>query len=141
MRAEGIEVRSDRLDIGTRMCDGLRSVDEDEGTSFVRQARDFGYGIDRAEDVADMGDGDKARTLTEQGAIGIHIDLTYGRQGDDTQMRPATLAHHLPRHDIRVVLHRTDDDLVASRDEGFASGRCDEVDGLRSATGEDKTFG
>ena len=56
-------------------------------------------------------------------------------------MRPATLAHHLPRHDIRVVLHRADDDLVASGDEGFASGRCDEVDGLRSTTGEDKPFG
>ena len=141
MRAEGIEVRPDRLDIGTRMCDGLRSIDEDEGTSFVCQARDFSYGIDRTKDVADVGDGDKARTLTEQGAVGIHIDLTYGRQGDDTQMRPTALAHHLPRHDIRVVLHRADDDLVASRDEGFASRRCDEIDGLRSAAGEDKTFG
>ena len=76
-----------------------------------------GYGIDRAEDVADMGDGDKARTFAKQGAVSIHIDLTYGRQGDDTQMRPATLAHHLPRHDIRVVLHRADDDLIASGDE------------------------
>ena len=141
MRAEGIEVRPDHLDISMRMRDGLRSVDEDEGICFVRQARDFSYGIDRAEDVADVGDSDKARTLAKQGAVGIHIDLTCGRQGDDTQMRPATLAHHLPRHDIRVVLHRADDDLVTSRDEGFASGRCDEIDGLRSATGEDKPFG
>ena len=67
MRAEGIEVRPDRLDIGTRMCDGLRSVNEDEGTSFVRQARDFSYGIDRAEDVTNVGDGARrVRSLSRE---------------------------------------------------------------------------
>ena len=83
MCAEGIEVRTDLLDIDGSMGDGLCSIQQDQCPSLVRQTSDLLHGIDRAEDIADMGNRDEAGTLGEETAVGIHIQLPEGGQRDD----------------------------------------------------------
>lgn len=50
------------------------------------------------------------------------------------------LAQEVPGHDVGVVLHDREHDLVALLDVGLAPGRCHEVDGLGDIAGEDDFF-
>src|SRR5262249_31925751 len=56
--------------------------------------------------------------------------------GNDTKLRPLSLAEHLPRHDVRVVLHRRDDDLVAGTDVCRAVGGRNQIDRLGGSAHE-----
>ncbi len=56
---------------------------------------------------------------------------------DDAQQRAALVAQHLPRHDVRVVLQRRDDDLVTAPHVRAAVALGDQVDGLGRAAHED----
>src|SRR3712207_1433500 len=56
---------------------------------------------------------------------------------DDAQPRALLLAEHLPRHEVRVVLHLGDHDLVAFLDYTAAVAVHDEVDALGHAAHED----
>jgi hypothetical protein len=51
------------------------------------------------------------------------------------------LAQKVPGHDVRVMLHDGDHDLVAGLDVGLAPGRRHEVDRLGGVAGEDDLFG
>src|SRR5829696_8136203 len=51
------------------------------------------------------------------------------------------LAQEVPGHDVGVMLHDGDHDLVAGLDVGLAPGRRHEVDRLGGVAGEDDLFG
>ena len=53
-------------------------------------------------------------------------------------MGAALVREHLPGHDVRVVLHLGDHDLVAGADVGAAPALRDQVDALGGATDEDE---
>ena len=53
------------------------------------------------------------------------------------QHRALALAQEVPRHDVGVVLHDREHDLVALADLRAAEGLRDEVDGLGGVAGED----
>ena len=55
----------------------------------------------------------------------------------DAQRRAGLLAQQLPRHDVRVVLHLRDEDLVAGLQIRAAAALRDEVDALGGAARED----
>ena len=42
----------------------------------------------------------------------LHVQLAFIRDGDDLQAGACALAHHLPRHDVGVVLHGGDEDFI-----------------------------
>ena len=52
-------------------------------------------------------------------------------------LRPGALAGELPRHDVRVVLHRRDQHLVAGREVGLPPAVRHQVDPLGGIAGED----
>ena len=55
----------------------------------------------------------------------------------DADLRALLFGQHLPRHDVRVVLERGQDDFVAGADELAAIAVHHEVDRVRGAAGED----
>ena len=57
--------------------------------------------------------------------------------GTTFSVAPVALAEQLPRHDVRVVLHRRDEHLVAGADVGVAPGARDQVDALGGVARED----
>ena len=83
-----------------------------------------------------LGQGDKAGVVAEQVLIGLHVHLTAVVDGHDTQRHAFALTDKLPGHDVAVMFHHGDDNLIAVL-EHLAKGRCHEVDALGSATGED----
>ncbi len=84
-----------------------------------------------------MRDGDDLRLLVEQPVELIHEELAVVVDGDHAQDRAGGVAEHLPRHDVGVVLHVGDENLVARPERRAAEAVGDEVDGLRRAAGED----
>jgi hypothetical protein len=67
------------------------------------------------------------------------LDDQFTGRGDrrDFQFRAGTLTDELPRHDVGVVLHRRDQDLVAGLEKRQRKAVGDGVDRLRGAAGED----
>ena len=61
-------------------------------------------------------------------------------QGDDTQADATLRGLQLPRHDVGVVFHLANNDLVALLHLTLAERLCHEVDGLSGATCEDNLF-
>ena len=55
----------------------------------------------------------------------------------DLERAARLLAHELPRHDVRVMLERGDQDLVARAEARARVGLRNEVDRLRRAANED----
>src|SRR5213593_2093052 len=66
----------------------------------------------------------------------IQPDFPIVVDGRDAQARAALLAENLPRNDVRVVLHRRDDHLIASLEVLSSITLGDEIDGLGCATDE-----
>jgi hypothetical protein len=60
--------------------------------------------------------------------------------GNHLQRGPSFLAQHLPGHNVGVVLHVGDDDLIPGLDEAAAEGRSHQVDALGCPAGKDDLF-
>ncbi len=75
----------------------------------------------------------QAGTLVKQAGDRIQLQRTVLVQRDHPQLRPHSGAQHLPRHDIGVVLHRADDDVVARADVGVSPAVRHEVNAFRGA--------
>ena len=88
-----------------------------------------------------MRDRDDAAARREQALELLHTDLAGPVDRHDLQARLLLLAEQLPRHDVRMVLERGDDDLVAFADALPAEGLGHEVDRLGRAADEDDLAG
>ena len=60
--------------------------------------------------------------------------------GRNPQACSLLLREDLPGHDVRVVLHGGDEDLVTGADMSATIGLGDQVDGFRGATHKDNLF-
>ena len=95
-----------------------------------------------AEDVADVHERQHLRALVDQGVEVGQVEAAVVGQREPAQRRAGALAEHLPRHEVGVVLHLGDDDLVARAEreprarDGVAEGVGDEVVGLGGVLGE-----
>ena len=103
----------------------------------VREPDDLRDGIDRAEHVRHVRHRHDPGPVVQQPLVLVEAQLAGVRHRDHTQACALLLAEDLPRHDVRVMLHLGDDDLVAGADVRAAVGLGDEVDGLGRAADED----
>ena len=78
----------------------------------VRAADDLENRVDGAERIRHVRDGNDARAIVQQLFVPIHTQLAEIGDRDDAQPRALLVAEHLPRDDVRVVLHLGHDDLV-----------------------------
>ena len=116
---------------------GLGRVDEDLCAGVGGEGGHLSYRIDGPEGVRGEADGDHPDLRAEEFFVGLHVDFARVGDGDLLDERALLLARDLPGHDVRVVLHRRDKDVVAPPEEALAEGGGGQVDGVRRAAGKD----
>ena len=134
---ETVEVAVEGLHIHRTVRHGLRSVDKDGHIMAVRDADDLLNRVDGAQRVGDVRHGYNLGALGYQGLQFPEHQLPFIVERQHFQRRAAVLAGQLPRHDVRVVLHFGNDDLVARVQVGAPEGGRHQIDGLGRAARED----
>ncbi len=137
----GEEIAADLLDVERAVSGALGGVDEGDDVFFAGFAAEFGGGIDGAEGVGNVGEGEDfggGELLVEAGEI---EEAFVAGDGDEIQFRAGALGEELPRDDVAVVLHFGEEDGVAGLEEGVAPGAGEEVYGFGGAAGEDDFAG
>ena len=138
--AEGEEVAVHSLyvysEVGSRLC----SVHHHWHTVGVGDAHYLVDGVYRAECVAHMCHADELRLLRKQILVCLHVEFAGVAHGYNLQGDATLCCLQLPRHDVGVVLHDADNDLVALAHKRLAERRHDEVDALCGAACEDDLF-
>ena len=132
-----VEVAVERLDVDRHVIRRLRPVEEHRHAALVRDADDLLHRVDGAQGVRHVRDGHELGPLADQRLELVEHQLAAIVDRRDAQPRPALLAQQLPRHDVRVVLHRRDEHFVSGADVRPPEGMRDEVDALGRVAGED----
>ena len=123
------------------MRNRLRRIHEHNRAVAVRRF-DHGFGrVHRAKRVRNVAERHQLGPRAEQFFVVGQNQIAVLVHGRDLEHAAAFLAEHLPRHDVRVVLHGRNDDLVAFLDEVPAVALRNEIDGLGRATDEDDFAG
>ena len=127
---------------GRQLRDALRPVDHHHGADSVSHRRDLRDRVHRAQHVAHPGDRDDLGALVDQPVSRSRLEVETTLVGDvePAQGRARTLARELPRHDVRVVLHDGDHDLVTGTELRRQRVR-GEVERLGGVLREDDLFG
>ena len=92
---------------------------------------------DRAQHVGHVGDGDQLGLGCDGGVQRLDIERTVVAHIDPAQHRALALAQEMPGHDVGVMLHHRQHDLVARLDARREIGIGDQIDRLGAALGED----
>ncbi len=100
-------------------------------------ADDLLHRIDGAQGIGYMHHRHQSGTFIEQLPEFIHDEIAIIVNGDYAQLRPGLFTQQLPGHDIGMVFHLGDDDLVTVTDVGTTITLCHQVDGIRRPAGED----
>ncbi len=134
--AEGIEVDAQVLHVDLEVRHGLRPIDEHERAGRVRHLGHLLDRVDGAQRVRDVGERHELWLEPEQDLE--HVEAQDAVVGDRDELEVAVdlLDEELPRHEVRVVLHLGQDDLVAPADVPPAPAVGDEVDRLGRVAGE-----
>ena len=132
---EGVEIAVERAHIDLEVGRRLGAVDEHRSALGVGKIDDALHRIDGSQRVRQMRHRDEPGARTEQALQLARHQLAVVVDRRDPQHRAAALAQQLPRHDVGVVLHLGDEDLVA-RLQTLPPTRRHEVDGLRRAAHE-----
>src|SRR5882724_5647150 len=98
------------------MHSALRSIDQHGNSSLVRDFDDFLDWNHGPKDIGHLGYSDDLRSIAQfafecvkrKGAVVAYID--------PTQDRALTFAVEVPRHDVGVMLHHAQHDLIAGAD-------------------------
>ncbi len=120
--------------------DALAAVEHQLGAGVVGEFRDLAHRQDGAEHVGNVGDGDQFGLRPDHLGEFSDVDAAVQGHGGNTQHAARQIAQQLPRHDVGMVLHRREHDLVAFLQELAAPGGGDKVDGLGGALGKDDFF-
>ena len=141
MAGEGVEVATERGNVDLEVRGGLAAVDEYHRARGLGETGHLGGGIDGAEGIGDVREGDELGTGGKQSLEGHEVDLAARRDGRDNDPGAGALGDDLPRHDIGVVLEVGEQDLVTGLEVGPAPALGDEVDALGRAAHEDAAPG
>ena len=134
---EDVEVAVDVLHVDRQMNRGLAAVDQHRNAAGVRELHHVLDRHDGAERVRHLRDRDQPGAIGQQLLEFVDQEIAFvidRRPLDDGAM---PFPEEMPGHDVGMVLHDRDHDLVAGLDVGFAPGRGDEVDRLGRVAGED----
>ena len=98
-----------------------------------------GFGrVQRAEGVRQMDKGHQPDPATvQQPLIFFQNQLAGIRERRHLQQRPSALAQHLPGHNVGMVLHGGDEDLVTGLDGAATEAAGHQIDAFGNVAGED----
>ena len=134
---ESVEVGAELPDVHPPVRGALRPVHDHEGPARVGGPGDLGDRVDRAERVAHVHEGHDLRPRGDQAIEAGQNQPPLVVEGDVPQAGAALLREQLPGHEVAVVLHLGEEDLVAPSDVAPAPGVRHEVEGLGDVAGED----
>ncbi|MCY1203121.1 hypothetical protein D9M72_146200 [compost metagenome] len=136
---ERVEIAIEGLHVDLEVRHGLGAIDQHRDAMEMRQLDDVSHRVDGAKRVGEVRQRDQPgaraeqlRELLQHQLAGI-VDRRHLQQG------AGALARQLPRHDIGMVLHRADQDLVA-RAQTLAESCRHQVDRLGGAAHEHDFF-
>ena len=119
------------------MRHGLGAVEQHGHAAPVRLGDEVLHRHDRAERVRYVGQREQPRAIRQQRLEGGEVHFARPGHRDHAQLRAGLLAHHLPGHDVGVVLEPRDEDFVAALQARSRVALRDEVDRLGRAAHED----
>ena len=125
MARKSIEVTIERPHVHGHVRNRLGAVEEHGHAEAMGQANDIPNRIDGSERVRHVHDGDDPCSLGEQSFVFVHSELAGVGDRNHAESRAGLLAQDLPRHDVRVVLHGRDEDLVPGPQTGAYVRGCD----------------
>ena len=137
MPGERVEVTVEVADVQRQMWRGLGAVDQHDGATLVGQCGQFLCRIDGAESVGDVREGDDPSASGQQAFEFVASERAGVVDRCNLQDCAGRLAEHLPGHDVGMVLHLRDQDLVARSKLAAPPGLSDEVDRFGGIAGED----
>ena len=138
---EGVEIAADVLHVDIEMHRGLAAIDQHRDAARLAELHHVLHRHQGAEHVGHVGDrhhlGARRQKLLE--LVDEEIALLVHRRPLDH--RAMALAQEMPRHDVGMVLHDREHDLVAGLDALAPERIGDEVDRLGGVAGEDDLLG
>ena len=117
MAREGVEVAIQLPHIDLAMDKALAAVHHNNSTHAVGPFDDGLQVGHRTEGVARLGDGHNLGPRIDGPLQTLKDECALVVEGDNPQAGTLALAHHLPRHNVGVVLHLCDDHIVALVEE------------------------
>ena len=135
-----IEIAVERSNVDRHVGDRLRAIDQDRYALGVRQGRDPGDVGHAAQGIGNMCHRDQARARAQQTLVLGKLELPGFVDRHHLQHRPGLLADLLPRHDVGVMFHRADEDLVARHQQRPREALGNQIDRLRGSAHEDDLF-
>ena len=131
------EVDAQRRDVDRHVRDALCGVEDDDRADVVGARGDVGDRVDRAERVADVGQGDEPRAAGEESVEVVEVEPAVIGDRHVREGRAGRRGELLPRDEVGVVLHPGRDDEVARSDVRAAPAVRDEVQRLGGVSHED----
>ncbi len=130
MAGEDVEIAIDVLHVHRQMHRALAAIDQDRNAARMGEPHDLLHRHDRAEHVRHMGDGDHLGARRKRGLEILKPEFAFRRHRNPFQLRAAPLAVEMPGHDVGMVLHDGEHDLVALADAHAAEGLRHQIDRL-----------
>jgi hypothetical protein len=136
--AYGNHIRLEVVGDHRHFADGLRRIQQSVGAHGLRQ-REQRFDIENpARDVRCVRQDDKADSTVKGGVESGRVDLAGCIQADDVQVNPLGLLQAVQRHQNRNVISAARNDTRPAQPPRAMDGK---VERMRSATGEDDSFG
>jgi hypothetical protein len=127
---ENIEIAAQILDVDRHVDGGLAAIDQYRNAALMSDAADLPDRHDGAGDVRHMRDRHDFGAIGERLFKRLQIEGAVFLDADPFDDRAAPLAMVMPGHDIGMVLHDGQHDLIALADHHAAEGLGDEVEAL-----------
>ena len=124
MSVECKEITVEVFHIDMDMRSALCAIDKDRYVMLVCAADNLFDRVYSAEDIADMRHADELSALIEHGIESIEVEYAFVRHRNNAETNAFLESLQLPRHDIGMVLHSGDNDLVAFLKERIREGTC-----------------
>ena len=133
---ENIKIAAQRLDVYRVVHHRLGAIHQHFRAMLMRKSNQRRQRVFRPQHVGDLGYRQQAGARVKQSRDNIQLQRTVRVQGDHPQLSPDAGAQHLPRHNIGVVLHFADDDVIPGADVGVSPAVGHQVDTLGGAADE-----
>ena len=134
---KGEEVAVHGAHVNGHVGDTLGAVDADQGAVGVRHAAELVNGVDGAQHVRHLGDGNQSGARPDDLGGVRHVQAAVGSQANVPDGGAGTPRHLLPGHQVAVVLQRGEDHFVAGFQVGQSPGVSHKVKRLGGVLGED----
>lgn len=134
MSREHIEIGIELLYIHPQMRYGLCAVHQDRNPLRMSVSDHFTHRINRPQYIRDMGDTDQTSMPIEKRLICIDVQISTFVDGNYPELDIAPALQKLPRHDIGMVFHNGENNLVAVVQELISKRRSHQIDCLRCSS-------